>query len=130
MKAPLPLVIAIVGIAAAPLLLPDYYVTLMNYVGLASLVALGLVLLTGIAGLTSFGQAAFVGLGAYVTAVVTTRYGWSPWLGLAIGAAHVAVAGGIVWRTLNRFNRVVGRAEQHGEAPAPSPSLTPSLAAS
>jgi len=89
-RAPLPLIIAIVGIAAAPLLLPDYYVTLMNYVGLASLVALGLVLLTGIAGLTSFGQAAFVGLGAYVTAVVTTRYGWSPWLGLAIGLALTA----------------------------------------
>ena len=33
---------------------------------------LGLVLLTGVSGLTSFGQAAFVGLGAYTTAVLTT----------------------------------------------------------
>ena len=55
-------------VAAAPLLLPDFYVTLLNYVGLSALVALGLVLLTGVGGLTSFGQAAFVGLGAYTTA--------------------------------------------------------------
>jgi branched-chain amino acid transport system permease protein len=87
----LPLFLAIVAIAAAPLLLPDYYVTLMNYIGLASLVTLGLVLLTGVAGLTSFGQAAFVGLGAYATAVVTTKYGGSPWLGLAVGLTITAV---------------------------------------
>jgi ABC-type branched-subunit amino acid transport system ATPase component/ABC-type branched-subunit amino acid transport system permease subunit len=89
-NARLPSLLAIAAIALAPLLLPDYYVTLMNYIGLASLVTLGLVLLTGVAGLTSFGQAAFVGLGAYATAVITTRYGWSPWLGLAVGLALTA----------------------------------------
>lgn len=40
----------------------------MNYIGLYALVALGLVLLTGVAGLTSFGQAEFAGIGAYQTA--------------------------------------------------------------
>ena len=49
--------------------LPQFWVTLLNYIGLYSLVALGLVLLTGVAGQTSFGQAAFVGLGAYTTRV-------------------------------------------------------------
>lgn len=92
MKARLPLMTVIAAIAAAPLLLSDYYIILMNYIGLASLVALGLVLLTGVAGLTSFGQAAFVGLGAYATAVITTTYGWSPWLGLAVGLALTATA--------------------------------------
>ena len=87
----LPLLLAIAAIAVAPLLLPEYYVTLMNYIGLASLVTLGLVLLTGVAGLTSFGQAAFVGLGAYATAVVTTKYGGSPWLGLAVGLTLTAI---------------------------------------
>ena len=87
----LPLLLAIATIAVAPLLLPDYYVTLMNYIGLASLVTLGLVLLTGVAGLTSFGRAAFVGLGAYATAVITTKYGGSPWLGLAVGLTLTAV---------------------------------------
>jgi branched-chain amino acid transport system permease protein len=90
-NARLPVLVAIAAIAVAPLLLPDYYVTLMNYIGLASLVTLGLVLLTGVAGLTSFGQAAFVGLGAYATAVISTKYGWSPWLGLAVGLTLTAV---------------------------------------
>jgi len=72
---------------AAPFLLSEFYVTLMNYIGLATLVTLGLVLLTGVAGLMSFGQQAFVGIGAYVTAVLTTVYGGSPWLGLAAGLA-------------------------------------------
>ena len=43
---------------------------------------MGLVLLTGVGGLTSFGQAAFCGFGAYTTAVLTTAYGVSPWLTL------------------------------------------------
>jgi branched-chain amino acid transport system permease protein len=72
-------------LAFAPLVLPELYVTLLNYVGLYSLVALGLVLLTGIGGLTSFGQAAFVGLGAYTTAYLATAHGISPWLGLLAG---------------------------------------------
>lgn len=55
-------------LATGPLWLPEFHVTLLNYIGLYGLVALGLVLLTGVGGLTSFGQAAFVGLGAYTTA--------------------------------------------------------------
>ncbi len=42
-------------------------------------------LLTGVGGMTSFGQAAFVGLGAYSTAYLTTQYGLSPWFGLLVG---------------------------------------------
>ncbi len=59
--------------------------TLGNYVGLYSIVALGLVLLTGVAGQTSFGQAAFVGIGAYTTAVLSTQYAMSPWFNLVAG---------------------------------------------
>jgi branched-chain amino acid transport system permease protein len=80
-------------LALAPLVLPEFTITLANYIGLYSLVALGLVLLTGVGGLTSFGQAAFVGIGAYTTAVLTTStalpaLGWlaaSPWLTLLAG---------------------------------------------
>jgi ABC-type branched-subunit amino acid transport system permease subunit len=75
----------VVLLAIVPLTTPPFWVTLGNYIGLYSIVALGLVLLTGVAGQTSFGQAAFVGLGAYTTAYLTTRYGTSPWLTLPIG---------------------------------------------
>ena len=64
---------------------PDFWITQANYIGLYALVAMGLVLLTGVAGLTSFGQAAFVGIGAYTTAWLSTSVGLSPWLNLPIG---------------------------------------------
>ena len=60
--------IALLLLLSTPFMASEYYITLLNYIGLYALVALGLVLLTGIGGLTSFGQAAFVGLGAYTTA--------------------------------------------------------------
>ena len=47
--------------------------------------ALGLVLMTGAGGIISFGQAAFLGIGAYATAWWTTVMGGSPFIGLAIG---------------------------------------------
>ena len=72
----------------APVAAPPFWVTLLNYIGLYSIVALGLVLLTGVAGQTSFGQAAFVGLGAYTTAYLSLNYpALSPWLNLPIGIA-------------------------------------------
>jgi len=65
--------------------LPDFWITQLNYVGLYAIVSLGLVLLTGVAGLTSFGQAAFVGVGAYTAAFLSTKLGISPWLTLFVG---------------------------------------------
>ncbi|WP_459617614.1 branched-chain amino acid ABC transporter ATP-binding protein/permease [Bordetella sp. 2513F-2] len=88
------LLIALVAVLAVlPLVpaTPEFWITQLNYIGLAGLVALGLVLLTGVGGLTSFGQAAFVGLGAYTTALLTTRYGVSPWLTLFAGLAITAL---------------------------------------
>jgi branched-chain amino acid transport system permease protein len=59
-----------------------FWIVLLDNIGLSALVAMGLVLLTGVGGLTSFGQAAFCGFGAYTTALLTTAYGVSPWLAL------------------------------------------------
>jgi branched-chain amino acid transport system permease protein len=82
---------------AIPLLpVPEFWITQLDYIGLYATVVLGLVLLTGVAGLTSFGQAAFVGLGAYATAYVTTAHGASPWLGLACGLALTLVVALVV----------------------------------
>nr|WP_067065224.1 branched-chain amino acid ABC transporter ATP-binding protein/permease [Roseateles chitosanitabidus] len=79
-------------IALLPLLpVPEFWITQLNYIGMFALVALGLVLLTGVGGLTSFGQAAFVGVGAYATALLSARYGLSPWLGLVVGMAVTLV---------------------------------------
>ena len=104
---PLLRVAAVVLLAAVPILpgVPDFWVTLGGYIGLYSLVAIGLVLLTGVGGMTSFGQAAFVGFGAYTTAVMTAKLGFSPWatlpfallttglMALAIGLVTVKLSG-------------------------------------
>ncbi len=64
---------------------PAFWIDQLNYVGLYGLATLGLVLLTGVAGLTSFGQAAFVGVGAYTAAYLSIHFGVSPWLTLPAG---------------------------------------------
>ncbi len=82
-------ILFVVALALLPVLpTPEFWITLGNYIGLYSIVAIGLVLLTGVGGMTSLGQAAFVGLGAYSTAYLTTQFGLSPWFGLVVGLAH------------------------------------------
>ena len=80
----LPRAVAVVAVALFPIIpgVPEFWVTLGGYIGLSSLIAIGLVLLTGVGGMTSFGQAAFAGFGAYTTAVLTTKLGLSPWVTL------------------------------------------------
>ena len=87
----------------APLVLPAFYVTLLNYIGLYAMVALGLVLLTGVGGLTSFGQGAFVGLGAYTTALLTTSAELPGWLGWAGGSPWLALLVGLVFTCVVAF---------------------------
>ena len=70
--------VVILALALSWNFLPDFTIVLLCYIGLYSMVALGLVMLTGVGGMTSFGQAAFVGVGAYATAWVCTR----PWLSM------------------------------------------------
>ena len=92
----------VLAVAVLPLLpLPDFWITQLNYIGLFALVALGLVLLTGVGGLTSFGQAAFAGIGAYATAYLSTKAGLSPWVGLLAGLGLTTVVALVLgWITL------------------------------
>jgi ABC-type branched-subunit amino acid transport system ATPase component/ABC-type branched-subunit amino acid transport system permease subunit len=78
-------------VALAPAVLPASNVMSLDFVGLYGIGALGLVLLTGIGGLVSFGQAGFVGVGAYATAYLTTAWGFSPWIGLVAALAASAI---------------------------------------
>ena len=92
---------ALLALALPPWLLPEFPITLLNYIGLATLVALGLVVMTGVAGIVSFGQQAFVGIAAYATAALTVLAGGSPWLGLAASLLLVAACAALIgWVTL------------------------------
>ena len=98
---------ALVMLALPALPLPDFWITQLNYIGLYAIVSLGLVLLTGVAGLTSFGQAAFVGVGAYTAAFLSTKMGVSPWLtlfvGIAISVGVALVLGAITLRMSGHY---------------------------
>jgi len=80
---------AMLALFVLPLIpgIPVYWITLLDNIGLAALVAIGLVLLTGVGGMTSFSQATFCGFAAYTTALLSTAYGVSPWLALPAAVA-------------------------------------------
>ena len=72
----------------------EHYVDVMVFVGIYSLITIGLCLLMGYAGQISLGHASFFGLGAYISGVATTRYGMDPWICVLLGilvSAGVAV---------------------------------------
>ncbi len=69
--------------AALPFALKnDYYIGILVFIGIHTILALGLNLLMGYAGQVSLGHAAFYGIGAYTTAILTTLLKWPPWVGL------------------------------------------------
>jgi len=75
-----------------------YFLSTMVLVGLYTLVVIGLCLLMGYAGQISLGQSAFYGLGAYGSAILCTRFHWSPWLAMvaaAVGTGFVAYLIGV-----------------------------------
>lgn len=76
----------------AALLDNNYYFTLLNFIGIHALLVVGLNLLLGYAGQISLGHAAFFGLGAYTSGILTATYGVNPWLAMAAGLAVSGVA--------------------------------------
>jgi branched-chain amino acid transport system permease protein len=71
-----------------------YALSTLILIAIYAIVTMGLCLLMGYAGQVSLGQAAFFGLGAYGSAILSTRMGWSPWLALV---ASAAITGGIAY---------------------------------
>ena len=78
---------AVVAGAIAAFMDQDYYYTLLNFIGIHTLLVVGLNLLLGYAGQISLGHAAFFGLGAYTSGILTASAGVDPWLALVAGLA-------------------------------------------
>jgi branched-chain amino acid transport system permease protein len=79
-----------------PFLADNYLLYMANLVGVAVVAAVGLNILTGFAGQISLGHAAFVGIGAYTTAILTSRLGLPFLLCLPISGLSAAFFGMIV----------------------------------
>jgi len=61
--------------------------------GIYTILALGLQVQFGFAGLLNFGQVAFMAIGAYTMAILVVKEGWSTWLAAPLGVAAAAVGG-------------------------------------
>lgn len=88
------LCLGLVLLFAFPLTGSGYWLSWLTRLAITIVAVLGLHILTGLCGQVSIGHAAFIGVGAYVVAVLTTRYGVNGWLclplsGLAAGAVGV-----------------------------------------
>lgn len=77
-----------VFLLAFPFLAGDFYVNLASQILIAIIFALSLNLLVGFGGMTSLGHASFLGVAAYLAALVTTRWGFSHG-----AAALISIAG-------------------------------------
>ncbi len=88
----------VAALALARWLGGGYVVNLLVVTALFALPALGLSLLMGYTGQLSLGHAAFVGLGAYASAIAATRFGLDPWLTVvAATVLSAAIAWAIGW---------------------------------
>lgn len=98
-------VVAAALITALPLATRSpYLLSVAVFIGLHSMIAIGLGLLLGFAGQISLGHAAFYGLGAYATGILTVHYHLNPWLALALGAVVTAVVAFLVGRPTLRLH--------------------------
>jgi branched-chain amino acid transport system permease protein len=92
-----PLLLAAAGVFLLALLLPlfisGYGIRILNLAFISAIVVIGLNFAFGYAGLITLAQAAFVGCGAYVTAILTTSAGFSPWLSIPLATAFGGVFG-------------------------------------
>lgn len=92
---PFPLVAA--GIAILPFFISNnYHITILVFIGIHTILALGLNLLMGYAGQVSLGHAAFYGVGAYTSAIVSLSLGWSSWVGMVIAILVTGVVAYII----------------------------------
>jgi branched-chain amino acid transport system permease protein len=79
-------------VAGLPFFLRNpYYVGTLVFVGIYSMITISLSLLMGYAGQISLGHAAFYGIGAYASGLLTTRAGLSPWLALIAAMAITGI---------------------------------------
>jgi branched-chain amino acid transport system permease protein len=132
------ILIVVVALAALALIVPhsgSFVILLVTRAMAFAILAMSVDLLLGFTGLSSMGQAAYFGVGAYLTAVLATKFhfglGWDFWLvvvlGILIGAVLAAIfglfairAGGVyflmitlalgqcVWGLAYRWNSLTG----------------------
>jgi branched-chain amino acid transport system permease protein len=91
------LIASLLIIMVLPLFAPHSFINLINFISITIIVVLGLQIVSGYCGLISFGQAAFMAVGAYTSAILTLKLGLSFWIALplsGIAAGMIGLIGG------------------------------------
>lgn len=92
MKRHIPLALFTLAVVALPAAVRNpYYLGVLVFVGIYAMITICLGLLLGYAGQISLGHAAFYGIGAYASGLLTTRWSLSPWLALVCAMAVTGV---------------------------------------
>jgi branched-chain amino acid transport system permease protein len=91
-----PLAAMAVGVVGLGVTASPYLLSVLTQAGIFAIAILGLNVLVGYTGQISFGHNAFLGIGAYVTALATTRWSLSPLVGLLTGLVVTAVVAVVV----------------------------------
>lgn len=87
------LLVFLVFLLACPLLFSDRMLTIMTMIGIAIISVHGLNILTGYCGQISIGHVGFMAVGAYTSAILTAKLGWSFWPALPCAALAAGIAG-------------------------------------
>jgi branched-chain amino acid transport system permease protein len=91
----------LVFLSVCPLFFSDRILTIMTMIGIAIISVHGLNILTGYCGQISIGHVGFMAVGAYVSAILTAKLGWSFWLALPCAAFAAGMAG--IWLPSQRL---------------------------
>ena len=103
--------VILIVMAIAPLVFGPYATVILTNSLLYAILALGLNIVVGYAGLLDLGYAAFFAVGAYSVGILTTEFGWNFWatLPVAVGAAVIAgiIIGGPTLRLRSDYLAIV-----------------------
>ena len=93
----------LVALLTAPWIANDYLVTVLILILYLAYTGQAWNIMMGFAGQLSLGHAIYVGLGAYIAAVLFTRFGIGPWIGLLAAIPVAAACGAIIGFLAFRF---------------------------
>ena len=94
---------AVVAALLLPLALSDYKLRVMVLALISAIAVIGLVVAFGWAGLIQLGQAAFIGLGAYTSAILAQRFGLSFWITMPLALVLAALVALLIARPMLRL---------------------------
>jgi branched-chain amino acid transport system permease protein len=87
------LIALLIFLSICPLFLSDRLLTIMTMIGIAIISVHGLNILTGYCGQISIGHVGFMAVGAYTSAILTAKLGWSFWAALPCAGLAAGTAG-------------------------------------